>query len=44
MTWIDWALAALVVGYCLYLIFRKKKPGGCCGDCSACSGCHEPKE
>ncbi len=39
MSALDWLLLALILGYCLYLLFRKKGGGGCCGDCSACSGC-----
>ncbi|MDD5864723.1 MAG: FeoB-associated Cys-rich membrane protein [Firmicutes bacterium] len=39
MSWIDYALLALIVGYCLYLLLRKKKKGSCCGDCSQCRGC-----
>lgn len=39
MSWLDWLLLALIVGYCLYLLLRKKNKGGCCGDCAQCRGC-----
>ena len=32
----DYLILAGIVGYCLFLLFRKKKPG--CGGCSGCSG------
>lgn len=38
MSWLDYLLAALVAGYCLYILFRPKKGGSCGGDCSRCSG------
>lgn len=44
MSWIDWLLLALIVGYCLYLVFGRKNKGGCCGDCSQCSGCGHKQE
>lgn len=44
MSWIDWLLVLLIAGYCLWLLLRRKKKGGCCVDCSACSGCCKEKE
>ena len=32
-------LLALIGGYCVYLLLRRKKKDGCCGDCSRCGGC-----
>lgn len=34
----DWILLALICGYCLWLLLRKKKPkcGGNCGECRRC--------
>ena len=34
MSWIDYLLLALIGGYCAYLLLRRKKKDGCCGDCS----------
>ncbi|HIS64475.1 MAG TPA: FeoB-associated Cys-rich membrane protein [Candidatus Avoscillospira avistercoris] len=45
MTWLDWLLVALVVGWLLFVLIRR--PGrGCCGSCKGCSHtCHcEKKE
>ena len=39
MMWYDIAVVVLIVGYCAYIIFGKKK-GGCCGNCSECRGCN----
>jgi len=36
MSTLDYLLIALVVGYCLYILLRPKKRGGCCGDCARC--------
>ena len=36
----DWILLALILGYCLWLIFRPKKPK-CNGNCCACSRCRK---
>ena len=38
MSWMDYLLLALIGGYCVYLLLRKKKKDGCCGDCSQCGG------
>ncbi|MDY3224995.1 MAG: FeoB-associated Cys-rich membrane protein [Candidatus Faecousia sp.] len=43
MSVIDWLLLALIVGYCLYLLLRKKEPRSCSGDCPQCPGCHDRK-
>ena len=37
MSLADWVLLVLVLGWCLYLIFRRKKK--CNGNCHGCSGC-----
>lgn len=34
----DWILLALIVGYCLWLVLRKKKTK-CSGNCDGCQGC-----
>lgn len=34
----DWILLGLILGYCLWLVFRPRKPK-CTGNCCACSGC-----
>lgn len=39
MSWIDWLLCALILGYCVFVLFRRKKKRGCCGDCTACQEC-----
>lgn len=39
MSALDYILLALIAGYCLHLIFRKKKTRGCCGDCAKCTVC-----
>ena len=39
MSWLDYLLLALIGGYCAYLLLRRKKKDGCCGDCSRCGGC-----
>ena len=36
----DWILLALILGYCLWLIFRPKKHN-CNGNCCGCSGCQK---
>ena len=38
MKWLDIVLLVLIVGYCAYVIFVKKKKG-CGGNCSDCAGC-----
>lgn len=38
MSVMDWILLGLIGAYCVFVLFFKKKKG-CCGDCSACSGC-----
>lgn len=43
MSWIDYLLLALIGGYCAYLLLRRKKKDGCCGDCSRCGGCCEKR-
>ncbi|MBQ4641271.1 MAG: FeoB-associated Cys-rich membrane protein [Oscillospiraceae bacterium] len=40
MSLMDYLLIVLILGYCAYIILRKKK-NICCGDCSGCSGCHK---
>ena len=37
-------LLALIGGYCAYLLLRRKKKDGCCGDCSRCGGCGRKSE
>ncbi len=32
----DYLILAGIVGYCLFLLFRKKKPS-CSGDCAGCA-------
>lgn len=34
----DYILLGLILGYCLYVLFGRKKKG-CCGDCAKCGGC-----
>lgn len=41
---VDYLILAAILGYCAWQIFGKKKKGGCCGNCSACSGCTKGKE
>ena len=44
MTWFDVLLLVLVLSYCTYIIFGKKKRG-CCSNCANCSGCgHKEKK
>ena len=44
MTWLEIALLVLVLGYCAYIIFGKKKHG-CSGNCGSCQGCaHKEKK
>ena len=33
---VEHLLLALIGGYCAYLLLRRKKKDGCCGDCSRC--------
>lgn len=44
MSWLDYLLLALIGGYCAYLLLRRKKEDGCCGDCSRCGGCGRKSE
>lgn len=44
MSWLDYLLLALIGGYCAYLLLRRKKKDGCCGDCSRCGGCGRKSE
>lgn len=44
MTWLDWCILAAVAGYLIYLLFFRKKKGGCCGDCSACGHACQNRE
>ena len=37
MTLADWMLLLMILGYCLWLIFRPKKK--CNGNCCGCNGC-----
>ena len=40
MSWKDYLLLALIGGYCVYLLLRrKKKKNRCSGDCAGCSCC-----
>ncbi|MBQ1631890.1 MAG: FeoB-associated Cys-rich membrane protein [Clostridia bacterium] len=37
----DWIILAAIlcaVGFAVFFAVRKKRRGGCCGDCSACGG------
>ncbi len=44
MRWFDWLILCLVIGYCAYILLRKKKHS-CCGDCAQCKGCmHKEKD
>ena len=36
----DWILLALILGYCLWLVFRPQKTK-CNGNCCGCSGCNK---
>lgn len=42
MKWFEILILVLVVAYCAYIIFGKKKHG-CSGNCSACQGCTNKK-
>lgn len=35
----DWLLLAIIGGYCLWLLLRRKKKK-CNGNCTGCHGCH----
>ena len=39
MSWKDYLLLALIGGYCVYLLLRKRKKRRCSGDCAGCSCC-----
>ena len=41
---VEHLLLALIGGYCAYLLLRRKKKDGCCGDCSRCGGCGRKSE
>ncbi|MEW4413326.1 FeoB-associated Cys-rich membrane protein [Clostridium sp. AN503] len=39
---VDIVIAALIFGYCAYVIYRQRKDrqaGGCTGCCGSCGGC-----
>ncbi len=36
MSWLDYLIVALIALYCLYILLRPKKGGGCTGDCARC--------
>lgn len=36
MNVLDYLLVAVIALYCLYILLRPKKGGGCCGDCAQC--------
>lgn len=40
----DYLILAAVLGYCGWLVFGRKKSGGCCGDCVNCAGCRRKEE
>lgn len=48
---VDIAIGALILGYCAFIIYRRKKNGGagscsgCGGSCAGCAGCGvKPKQ
>jgi len=43
MKWYDIALLVLILSYCAYVIFIKKKHG-CSGNCSSCAGCEKKNQ
>lgn len=43
MRWYDIVVLLLVLGYCAYVLLRKKK-GGCSGNCANCKGCAHSKK
>lgn len=44
MSWLDYVLLALIGGYCVYLLLRrKKKKNSCSGDCARCGCCGNRK-
>lgn len=38
MDLLDYILVAAVVGYCVWVVFFRKKKGTCCGNCAKCGG------
>ena len=42
MNWLDIILTVMIVGYCAYILFRRKGKG-CSGCCGSCRGCHRKK-
>lgn len=46
MNALDYALTALLlaaIGIAVFFAAKRSKKGGCCGDCSVCSGCEREK-
>ena len=40
MSWLDYLLLALIGGYCVYLLLRRRrKKDSCSGNCTGCGCC-----